>query len=296
MPPKDFTPFFSVVIPTYNRLNQTNLALRSVLKQIAPCNFKGLFFDCWIIDDGSKSAYFLSSALEKEFTQKKIPLYLKRIKKNQGVSKARNWGIKLSKGQWVAFLDSDDEWKENKLQEQFYYLKKNSHYLIIQSEEIWIRNGNQVIPPQSHRKTKGFLFKRSLERCLITPSSVIIKRELFYDNYFFDEKLPACEDYDLWLRITLKQAVGLVPKKLLIRYGGHADQLSTKYPLMDKFRLKSLIKVKKLARKEKKFVEEKWIDEIFFKKINIILQGARKRKKIFHYFYFSFLKKIYRFL
>ncbi|MBU0650624.1 glycosyltransferase, partial [bacterium] len=123
--------------------------------------------------------------------------------KNSGVSSARNKGILLSKGKYLAFLDSDDEWKKNKLKKQIEFFKENPALKICQTDEEWIRNGKWINQKKIHQKKSGWIFEPSLELCLISPSSVIIHKDIFDHIGLFDETLMACEDYDLWLRITL---------------------------------------------------------------------------------------------
>jgi hypothetical protein len=78
---------------------------------------------------------------------------------------------------------------------------------------------------------------------MITPSSVIFDRELFFECGPFNESLPACEDYDLWLRITCRYPIGLVPEFHLTRYGGHQDQLSSIIPILDRYRIRSILQL-----------------------------------------------------
>ena len=167
--------FFSVIVPTYNRSFETSRALLSVAKQTKPADYSGIFLDCWVIDDGSDPAYDPSEGLREEFSRRKILLHRKRMKKNFGVAKARNQGIFLSSGYWVAFLDSDDEWHRDKLLEQYHYIIANPGYKIIQTEEIWVRRGRRVNSAKVHEKKVGNLFQSSLSRCLITPSSVALR-------------------------------------------------------------------------------------------------------------------------
>ena len=196
----------------------------------------------------------------------------------------------------MAFLDSDDEWHATKLLEQYRYILANPEYPIVQTEEIWFRKNQRVNPTKAHEKKIGNLFKLSLSRCLITPSSVVLKRDLLEkEKYYFDENFPACEDYELWLRITLKERVGLIRKKLLVRYGGRRDQLSSRHPVMDRFRLKALLKMKRSLNRERTHaLEKKWLDEVFYKKIAIVMQGAWKRKRFLFYFYYWWIKRRFR--
>ena len=113
--------------------------------------------------------------------------------------------------------------------------------------------------------------------CRISPSSVIIHKDIFNKVGLFNEKLPVCEDYDLWLRIAEKFPVLYLDEKLTIKYGGHLNQLSKKYWGMDRFRiiaLENIIKKNFLLKKNKLLVKK-----ILKKKINIYLQGLKKRNK-----------------
>lgn len=223
-------PLFSVIIPTYNRYSLTRRAIDSVLSQ--SCDD----FEVILIDDGSTDN---SPQLKDDYSD--LIRYIRQ--ENKGVSSARNRGISLALGTYCAFLDSDDLWQQNKLQTHASYLKDNPHVMIHQCEEIWIRNGKRVNPWKKHIKRKGYIFRDSLELCLISPSSVVIHKDVFKKYGCFDEQLPACEDYDLWLRITPHEWIGLIDEKLNIRHGGHSDQLSSRFWGMDRFRVYSIIKL-----------------------------------------------------
>jgi glycosyltransferase involved in cell wall biosynthesis len=147
----------------------------------------------------------------------------------------------MAAGRWICFLDSDDQWHKDKLLRQHARHEANASFRICQTREIWIRNGVRVNPPKTHEKINGFQFKENLERCMITPSSVMMEKALFMEIGGFNETLPACEDYDLWLRITCKEPVGLVDDFLLTRYGGHPDQLSSTVTALDRFRIQSIL-------------------------------------------------------
>ncbi|MFP4163697.1 MAG: glycosyltransferase family 2 protein [Chitinispirillaceae bacterium] len=220
-------PRVSVIIPTYNRRQILPRAVESVFEQ----TYKD--YELIIADDGSSDD-------TPELTDTYPEARWIRLDENSGVAKARNSAVDASSGDWIAFLDSDDWWHPQKLQYQMDYCVQNPRFKIIQTNEIWIRNGKRVNPPLSHIKKEGDIFPQSVERCMITPSSVILKRSLWDKSGGFEESFPACEDYDLWLRITCSHEVGLEPRQLLIRYGGHCDQLSSTIPCLDKYRILSL--------------------------------------------------------
>ncbi len=222
-------PLVSAIIPTFNRGWIISEAVESILDQDYPN------IELIVIDDGST-----------DDTSQKLFSYLDRItyinQENKGVSAARNLGIKNSTGEFIAFLDSDDLWTKEKISCQVDFFNNNSEAMICQTEEIWIRNGKRVNPKYKHKKLSGMIFKPSLELCLVSPSAVMIKRKLFEIAGLFDENLPACEDYDLWLRISATLPIFLIDKPCTIKKGGHDDQLSSHHSL-DKYRIKSLQKL-----------------------------------------------------
>ncbi len=222
-------PEVSVIIPTYNRAWVLKEAIDSVLAQ----DFKD--FELIVVDDGSTDATGqILDAYDRE-------LQVVR-QSNLGVSAARNRGIAAAAGRLVAFLDSDDLWMPHKLSRQVDFFNSNPAAMINQTEEIWLRNGVRVNPKNRHHKFSGMIFERSLALCLVSPSAVMMKRSLFDEVGLFDENLPACEDYDIWLRISWRYPVHLIETPLIIKRGGHADQLS-KAPGLDKFRIQALKKI-----------------------------------------------------
>jgi glycosyltransferase involved in cell wall biosynthesis len=255
-------PLFSVIIPSYNRREMLKSALDSVLSQ----SFRD--YEVIVVDDGSDDS-----------TDEMIALYGKAVKyikqKNSGVSSARNRGIKTAASPYIALLDSDDLWHKDKLMKDAEFLKNNPDIKIHQSEDIWIRSGKRVNPGKKHIKKEGRIFPESLELCMISPSSAVLSVELFEKYGFFDENLQACEDYDLWLRITPFEYTGLIREKLITRFSGHNDQLSFRYSVMDKFRLYSIIELLKkdsLNSEYREIAKAKALE-----KGEIIRSGALKR-------------------
>ena len=258
-------PFFSVIIPTYNRHKLTGRAVNSVLAQ----TFSD--YELILVDDGSTDP---TPLLADTFRGRMI--YLRQD--NHGVSAARNRGIRLSRAEWCAFLDSDDLWHPDKLREQSRYIAAHPDIKISQCEEQWIRKGKRVNPGLRHIKPEGSIYLNSLELCLISPSSVVVSREIFDRYGMFDESLPACEDYDLWLKITAREKVGLLKKELNVRHGGHDDQLSQQYWGMDRFRIYSLVTMLNSGLIESGEYFSRTRD-IALQKSRILLSGARKRGK-----------------
>ena len=259
----------SVIIPTYNRCDLLKRAINSVIKQtITPK-------EIIIVDNGSTDqTYQMVSSLFPEIN------YF--IEKKRGVSAARNKGILESKSKWIAFLDSDDAWKPTKLEKQMEYSVFNQDkYRIIHTDENWYRNKKFLNQLKKHKKSGGNIFKNSLQLCCISPSSVVLKKQIFEEYGLFDENLEVCEDYDMWIRITSKEEVGFLDSPLVLKYGGHSDQLSKKFWGMDRFRIKSLEK----NLKNEHFSKSQKINvlDTLIEKLTIVSDGALKRgnKEIF---------------
>lgn len=220
----------SVIIPSYNRAHTLSRAIDSVLEQTLPAD------EILIVDDGSTDD-------THDLITQKYPQCRYLQQPNLGVSAARNLGIQSAHSDWIALLDSDDAWLPGKLAIQITELEQQPDIRICHTDEIWIRNGRRVNQMNKHAKYGGSIFKRCLPLCVISPSSVLLKRELFDDYGWFDTNLPACEDYDLWLRLCATETVLFIEQPLIEKYGGHADQLSHMHWGMDRFRVEALQKI-----------------------------------------------------
>lgn len=254
-------PAVSVVVPTYDRMAMLAEALASVAGQ----TFRD--FEVIVVDDGSRDATF---QLVRSYPQAR---YLRLAQR--GVAAARNAGIDAAKGDWIAFLDSDDLWLSHKLSAQLRFFRTSSCFAVCQTEEIWVRDGRRINPRRYHRKPSGRILKPSLRRCLISPSAVMLDRSVFRVAGLFDTSLPVCEDYDLWLRVAANFHVGLVSEPLVIKRGGHADQLSKRYWGMDRFRVASLCRL--LASDMLEGEEREEAARVLAEKAAILARGAAKR-------------------
>jgi glycosyltransferase involved in cell wall biosynthesis len=223
-------PLVSVIIPAYNRGWIIRDAIDSALNQKVFREFEVIVVDDGSIDD----------------TPEILRSYQDRImvlnQSNRGVSAARNKGVDAASGELIAFLDSDDKWLPQKLLVQVDFFSQHPDALICQTDELWIRNQLRINPKKRHKKPSGDIFESSLRLCLVSPSAVMMKKKLFYSVGRFDESLPACEDYDLWLRIGCRHPVYLIGRQLVVKRGGHPDQLSAARGL-DQFRIRSLSKI-----------------------------------------------------
>ena len=256
-------PQITAILPTWNRAEWLENSIQSVLDQ----TFGD--FELVVVDDASTDS-----------TAEIIERYSGKIRtivfsENRGVSAARNAAISTSDSEWIAFLDSDDFWHPDKLQKQIAQTKMRPACPLHFTDEIWIRNGVRVNPKKKHQKKEGWIFQPSLALCLMAPSTVILRRELFEVHGLFDENLPVCEDYDLWLRLTAQHPVALLNEKLMTRHGGHADQLSRSDWGIDRYRVQSIQKILKTEslRPEDRTAAIRMLIE----KCGILAKGFRKR-------------------
>ena len=258
-------PRVSVIIPTYNRAALVAEAVASVLAQT--CRD----FEILVVDDGSTDGTAEAlAAFAGQMTVLRQPA-------RRGVAAARNLGIAAARGRWLAFLDSDDLWLPEKLARQLAFLSAHPKLLLCQTEEIWVRRGVRVNKPLTHRMAGGNIFLQSLRRCLVSPSAVLLHRRLFEDHGGFDEDLPAAEDYDLWLRLSWRYPVGLVPEPLIIKRGGHPDQLSRQWGL-DRHRIRALMKLLNEPELPQPYAQA--ARRVLADKCRIYAQGCDKRGKL----------------
>jgi GT2 family glycosyltransferase len=257
------SPVVSVIIPTFNRWPLVGEALESVFAQ----SYSD--FELIVVDDGST-----------DDTQQELAKFRSRlrlfVKARGGVAAARNFGVSRAAGRYVAFLDSDDLWRPKKLEMQTAFMEKDPAVQICQTEEIWLRHGVRVNPRSRHQKPSGDIFIASLQLCLVSPSAVMMTKELFWRFGGFDERFPVCEDYDLWLRIAVEHRVPLIASPLTIKRGGHADQLSRSTWAIDRYRVAAL---QKLLRSNLQGTRRARALAVLRSKVAILAQGARKRGK-----------------
>ena len=254
----------SVIIPTYNRRRTLSRSIESVLNQTIKAA------EIFVIDDGSTDG-------TGDWVKSRYPQIKYIYQSNNGVSNARNTGIRLAKSDWIAFLDSDDEWIKLVSLTKFEVYDKYKELKVCHTDEIWIRNGKKLNQKNNHQKFGGYIFNQCLDKCRISPSTVLCQKSLIIEMNGFDEMLSVCEDYDLWLRITSKYSVLYLNDPLIKKYGGHKDQLSSVDKGIEKYHIQVLEKLIKLDFTSD---QHQSIVNTLIKKIKIYASGAEKRGRL----------------
>ena len=255
----------SIIIPTFNRGQFLARAIQSVREQT---------FQDWeliVVDDGSEDE---SQQIVQKFQDERIRYF---YQERRGVSAARNAGIGLSRYPWICFLDSDDHWKPAKLHRQLEELERRPHHQVIYTDEIWIRRGNRINPRKIHRKYSGWIYHRCLPLCIISPSSILLHRHILEREGFFDEDFPVCEDYEMWLRISSRQPILFLDEPLIVKVGGHPDQLSRSLWGLDRYRLQALIKIYSSGQLTPQ--QQLWTARQIIEKLTILATGFANRGK-----------------
>jgi glycosyltransferase involved in cell wall biosynthesis len=251
----------SAVIPVYNRAAMVVEAIESVRGQTLPVA------EIVVVDDGSTDG---SADAAGAFPGVRVVRQGRR-----GVAAARNTGIARSEGEYIAFLDSDDLWHTDKIAVQWHYMKNRPRIPLTHTDEIWIRKGRRVNRRKGQEKHGGSILTQCLETCFIAASTVMVRRELFDATGPFDESFPACEDYDLWLRVACRSEIGYIDRPLATRHDGHGDQLSHIVPYLDRFRVDAIIKLFAAGLLSDGQVES--AAKALVKKTKILLAGLKKK-------------------
>lgn len=256
---------FSVIIPTYNRRQLLTKAIDTVLAQ----TFDD--FELIIIDDGSTDD---TKEVVADYDDQRIQYF---YQENQGPAAARNLGLKHVQGEWIAFLDSDDWWLPQKLQRAVDYIEKCPDIKIFHTEEVWYRRGKLLEQKKKHKKPDGYVYQKALPLCCISISTAVVHRSILEEAGGFDESFEACEDYDLWLRLTSKYPVKLIPEFLTEKDGGRPDELSVSVWGLDRFRIRALSKMLDVGD----LSDDDWRETFkeLAKKCRIFAKGAKKRGK-----------------
>lgn len=267
----------SVIIPVYNRYAMLIEAVESVRAQTYN------WFEIIVVDDGSTDK-------TPDVFPSEYPRITYVYQKNMGPASARNRGVRCAHGEWVAFLDSDDLWKPDKLERQVRALTHHPRYAITYTGEEWIRNGKQVVQRDYQAKHSGWIYPYCLARCIVGISTLLMHRSVWESIGGMDESLPAAEDYDLWLRLAWQYPFLLVDRPLVVKRDGHPDQLSRQWGL-DRYRIKALEKLvqEPLLRDSLKNITRYEL----CRKCDIVINGFQKHGKIEEAQYYKQLKENY---
>lgn len=214
-------PFFSVVIPTYNHEVFLEKAVKSVLTQ----TFSD--YEIIIIDNYSNDN---TENLIKNLNNKNIKFIKNR---NHGIiAKSRNIGIEQSKSEWIAFLDSDDIWRQEKLKVLFNFIKNNNNYDVICNNELWVYKNNNKTKVSKYGPYKNNFYKNLLKygSCISTSASLVRKKYLLDNKIFFNEEksFAPYEDYDFWMRIAKNNGKFKFLKEVLGEHLFHQESWSEK--------------------------------------------------------------------
>lgn len=257
---------FSIIIPTYNRRPLLQKAIDTVLAQ----TFGN--FELIVVDDGSDDD---TKTLMDCYSDYRIQ-YL--YQENHGTASARNLGLKYAQGKWIAFLDSDDWWLPEKLERAADFIKQYPDIYIFHTEEVWYRQGKLLKQKEKHKNPDGYVYQSTLPLCCISISTAVVSKHVMDEAGGFDVSFEACEDYDLWLRLTQKYSVKLISEALTEKDGGRPDELSVSVWGLDRFRIKALAKMLDsgvLSEEDHRATLKE-----LSKKCRIFAKGAEKRGRL----------------
>lgn len=236
----------SVVIPTHNRANLLPRAIKSVLNQTYPIK------EINVVSDGSEDE---TEEIMERLSEKYQQIHFYTYYPNRGGNFARNYGIKMSTGDVVAFLDDDDEWDKEKIALQVSLMEADSKIGLVctGTNRIFVDDGisNVYIPPAPYDCAKEILLKN----CIGSTTTVMVRRELFDQAGDFDESLPALQDYDMWVRLCQITKVGVVKQPCVNYYNyetsGQISQDTQKYIRAEKMITKKYMQmINKLTHSE----------------------------------------------
>jgi len=213
-------PCCSIIIPAYNAIKYLPETLESVLKQ----SFTD--FEVLIIDDGSHDNIVEWST---EIKDPRVKLF---SQKNQGVSAARNLGIKNATGEYIAFLDADDLWESTKLEKQLQYFHKNPYPGLVHTEMVLIDEESKSLGRKFTSNVEGNALKELLEQNTIVTSSVIVRRSCLETVGNFDKNLTSSEDWELWVRIASVYPIALI-KEPLVFYRQHPNNTTKNWQMLE---------------------------------------------------------------
>jgi glycosyltransferase involved in cell wall biosynthesis len=200
-------PSVSVIIPTYNCAPSVGAAIESALRQTYQD------FEIVVVDDGSEDN---TEQIARRFGKK-----VAYVKQNQaGPAAARNYGIRISSSKYIAFLDADDIWDPRKLEEQVRVLDEDLEIGLVCSDFAVTSDDGSVSPSylkDCRHARSGYVFNEVIQENFILTSSVLLRRSCLSEVGMFDEALMRSEDRDLWLRVSYRWKVRILPKPLVVK-------------------------------------------------------------------------------
>ncbi|GAA5095956.1 hypothetical protein GCM10023210_29270 [Chryseobacterium ginsengisoli] len=198
----------SVIIPMYNASQSIVLTLDSVKRQTFPQEE----FEIIIVNDGSTDE---SSAIVENYIKENPLMNIVMLhQKNGGVSKARNTGLKIAKGNYIALLDADDEWNSAKIEKQIHYFENNSLQIDFLATA---RNNNKILfPYQIKNGLAEITFRKLLIRNEAQPSTVMFRKKVLENTGYFDDNQRYAEDVNYWMKVSLKNKMYILSESLVI--------------------------------------------------------------------------------
>ena len=255
-------PLVSVIIPTHDRLKMLLEAIESVQAQTYVPT------ELIVVDDGSTDG-------TAELVRNQHGVNLLQISHTGCPGAVRNAGMDIAKGDYLAFLDSDDLWMPGKLSAQMEILLACPDVPLVHCREIWIRDGKPVSQASQRHQREGQLFPDAVHKCVIGPSTVVLHRSILSAAGRFREDLEIAEDYELWLRVTALFQVAYCDQALVTKRAGHGDQLSERHGQIERFRIAALaplVATRRWAEPKQSIAQRE-----LARKCLIYAAGARKR-------------------
>jgi glycosyltransferase involved in cell wall biosynthesis len=206
----------STIIPTYNRIEDVTLAVRSARAQSHAAQ------EIVVIDDGSTDG--TAERLRSEHGEAIRIFRTERL----GVSGARNHGMAAARGEYIAFLDSDDDWTADKLEKQVAYLEARPDYGMVLTDVVQMDRDRREYDVLKRRRAipeDGDVLRHVLRQPTLAPSSALLRRRVYEEVGGFDSALPTAEDIDFHLRVALRFKIGVIAEPLTRAMRGH-DGLS----------------------------------------------------------------------
>ena len=213
------SPFFSVVIPTYNRSSLVERAIKSVLSQ------SFVDFEIIVVDDGSTDD---TSSRVNSFHDPRIKYVQNR--RSKGACGARNTGVAAASAEWIAFLDDDDEWLSDKLRYQFDLIKVSDKSIGLVSTDYAVYKGPGEKLRIVKNQSSGWVQAEDLmEHRIGCLSSTCVRKQILQKIGGFDETFPACQDRDLWVRVAQVSQFATVNRPLVLMYQEERFRISRSF-------------------------------------------------------------------